>query len=100
MRRQVARDLGDTVRAGSASPSEPRPSKELRETEGTVRKRLLWATAAIGLLLLMSACAPNATQDTLQPKGPYAQELKSLFVPVFWVAVGVFIIVEGAIVWI
>jgi cytochrome c oxidase subunit 2 len=65
-----------------------------------VRKRLLWATAAIGLLLLMSACAPNATQDTLQPKGPYARELKSLFVPVFWVAVGVFIIVEGAIVWI
>jgi cytochrome c oxidase subunit II len=96
MSSQVARAPGDTVRAGSPSPS----SGELRETEGTVRKRLLWATAAIGLLLLMSACAPNATQDTLQPKGPYAQELKSLFVPVFWVAVAVFVIVEGAIVWI
>jgi cytochrome c oxidase subunit 2 len=106
MRRQVARDPGDTVRAGSPSPSQPSSfaprscSRKLRETEGTVRKRLLWATAAIGLLLLMSACAPNATQDTLQPKGPYAQELKSLFVPVFWVAVAVFVIVEGAIVWI
>jgi cytochrome c oxidase subunit 2 len=65
-----------------------------------VRKRLLWATAGIGILLLLSACAPNATQDTLQPQGPYAQKLKDLFIPVFWVAVFVFIVVEGGIVWI
>ena len=102
----VATDPGDTVRAGSPSPSEPRPfeprscSRELRENEGTVRKRLLWAAAAIGLLFLLGACAPNATQDTLQPQGPFAQKLKDLFIPVFWVAVGVFVIVEGAIVWI
>jgi cytochrome c oxidase subunit II len=96
MTRQVPRDLGDTVRAGSPSPS----SEELRETEGTVRKRLLWATAGIGLLLLLSGCAPDATQDTLQPQGPYAQKLKDLFIPVFWVAVFVFIVVEGGIVWI
>ncbi|HEX6581080.1 MAG TPA: cytochrome c oxidase subunit II, partial [Actinomycetota bacterium] len=75
-------------------------SEELRETEGTVRKRLLWATAGIGLLLLLSGCAPDATQDTLQPQGPYAQKLKDLFIPVFWVAVFVFIVVEGGIVWI
>lgn len=96
MTRQVPRDPGDTVRAGSPSPS----SEELRETEGTVRKRLLWATAGIGLLLLLSGCAPDATQDTLQPQGPYAQKLKDLFIPVFWVAVFVFIVVEGGIVWI
>jgi cytochrome c oxidase subunit 2 len=65
-----------------------------------VRKRLLWATAAIGLLLLLGACAPDATQSTLEPKGPYAEKLKDLFVPVFWVAVFVFIVVEGGIVWI
>ena len=96
MRRSVAPNPGDTVRAGSLSPS----SGELRETEGTVRKRVLWATAAIGLLLLLGACAPDATQDTLQPKGPYAEKLKDLFIPVFWVAVFVFIVVEGGIVWI
>jgi cytochrome c oxidase subunit II len=96
MSRPVAPNPGDTVRAGSPSPS----SGELRETEGTVRKRLLWAAAAIGLLLLLSACAPNATQDTLQPKGPYAEKLKDLFIPVFWVAVFVFMVVEGGIVWI
>ena len=93
---QVTRNPGDTVPAGSPSPS----SRELRETEGTVRKKLIWATAAIGLLLLLGACAPNATQDTLQPKGPYAEKLKDLFIPVFWVAVFVFIVVEGGIVWI
>ena len=65
-----------------------------------MRKRLLWAAAAIGLLLLLGACAPDATQDTLQPKGPYAQKLKDLFIPVFWVAVVVFVVVEGGIVWI
>jgi cytochrome c oxidase subunit 2 len=96
MSRQGAPNPGDTVPAGSPNPS----SRELRETEGTVRKRLLWATAAIGLLLLLAACAPNATQDTLQPKGPYAEKLKDLFVPVFWVAVFVFVVVEGGIVWI
>jgi cytochrome c oxidase subunit 2 len=90
------RNPGDTVRAGSPSPS----SREFRETQGTVRKRLLWAAVAIGLLLLLGACAPNATQDTLQPKGPYAEKLKDLFIPVFWVAVFVFIVVEGGIVWI
>jgi len=96
MRLPAARDPGDTVRAGSPSPS----SEELRETEGTVRKRLLWAAAAIGLLLLLGACAPDASQDTLQPKGPYAEKLKDLFIPVFWVAVFVFVVVEGGIVWI
>ena len=64
-----------------------------------MRKRLLWATAGIGLLLLLSGCA-RATRDTLQPQGPYAQKLKDLFIPVFWVAVFVFIVVEGGIVWI
>lgn len=101
MSQPVARNPGDTVRAGSTSPSSPHPfSKELRGTEGTVRKRLLWATAAIGLLLLLGACASNPSQSTLEPQGPYARELKDLFIPVFWVAVVVFVVVEGAIVWI
>jgi cytochrome c oxidase subunit 2 len=61
---------------------------------------LLWAAAGICLLLLLGACAPNATQDTLEPKGPYADKLENLFIPVFWVAVFVFVVVEGGIVWI
>lgn len=63
-------------------------------------KRLLRVTAAAGLLLLLGACAPDATQDSLQPQGPYAEKLTDLFVPVFWVAVFVFVVVEGGIIWI
>ena len=100
MTRPGAANPGDTVPAGSSSPAERRSSEALRETEGIVRNRLLRATLAAGLLLLLTACAPNATQDSLQPKGPYAQEVHDLFVPVFWVAVAVFVLVEGAIVWI
>jgi cytochrome c oxidase subunit 2 len=63
-----------------------------------LRKRLLWVMGLAALGLLLASCAPHASQDTLQPAGPYAQEIKDLFVPVFWVAVAVFVIVEGGIV--
>ncbi len=63
-----------------------------------MRKRLLWVLALVPLGLLLASCAPHASQDTLKPAGPYAQEIKNLFVPVFWVAVVVFVIVEGGIV--
>ncbi|MCA1726415.1 MAG: cytochrome c oxidase subunit II [Actinobacteria bacterium] len=50
-----------------------------------------------GALLLFVACAKNAPQDTLQPKGPIAERENDLFQPVFWIAVGVFVFVEGLI---
>jgi cytochrome c oxidase subunit 2 len=49
----------------------------------------------VALALVAAACAPNATQSALEPKGPYAQKSFDLFVPVFWVAVAIFVIVEG-----
>jgi cytochrome c oxidase subunit II len=64
-----------------------------------VRKKLALVPGLLALALLFSACilAPDASQDSLKPAGPYAQEVKDLFVPVFWVAVAVFVIVEGLI---
>ncbi len=64
---------------------------------GAVRKKALWALGASILGLLLAACAPNASQSTLDPAGPTAQSEKNLFVPVFWIAVAVFVLVEGAI---
>ncbi|MDP9330076.1 MAG: cytochrome c oxidase subunit II [Actinomycetota bacterium] len=61
-------------------------------------KKVLWVIGLLGLGLLLASCAPHATQDTLKPAGPNARDIKSLFVPVFWVAVAVFVIVEGGIV--
>jgi cytochrome c oxidase subunit 2 len=66
----------------------PRPPRTLPRT-------LMGAGALIALVVLAAACAPNATQDTLKPAGPYAQKIDNLFRPVFWIAVAVFVIVEG-----
>ena len=52
----------------------------------------------VALALVAAACAPNATQSALEPKGPYAQKSHDLFVPVFWVAAAIFVVVEGLLV--
>jgi cytochrome c oxidase subunit II len=63
-----------------------------------VRKKVLVVLGLLALAIAFAACAPHASQDTLKPAGPFAREEKDLFVPVFWVAVAVFVIVEGLIV--
>jgi cytochrome c oxidase subunit II len=63
-----------------------------------LRKRLLWVLGLLAFGLLLASCAQHASQDSLKPAGPFAREIKTLFVPVFWVAVAVFVIVEGGIV--
>ncbi len=65
-----------------------------------MRKKSLWVLGLAAVTLLLAACASNPSQDPLDPAGPTAQAEKDLFVPVFWVAVVVFVVVEGAIVFI
>jgi len=62
-----------------------------------VRKKASWVLGTLALVLLLSACAPNASQSTLDPAGPTAQSQKNLLVPVLWIAAGVFVLVEGGI---
>ena len=47
--------------------------------------------------LVVAACG-HSVQDPLKPRGPDARVTNNLFVPVFWIAVGVFVLVEGLIV--
>lgn len=56
--------------------------------------RRLWPA----LLLLLASCATDAPLDTLDPAGPAARQITGLFWPVFWIAVAIFVLVEGAIV--
>ena len=63
-----------------------------------MRKNVVLVLGPLALAIAFAACAPNASQDSLKPAGPYAREVRDLFVPVFWVAVAVFVIVEGLIV--
>ncbi len=62
-------------------------------------RRLGKAALAITALVLLAACAKDAPQDTLAPDGPIARQVDNLFRPVFWIAVFVFVLVEGLIVW-
>ncbi|HVE90685.1 MAG TPA: cytochrome c oxidase subunit II [Actinomycetota bacterium] len=55
--------------------------------------------ALASLILLATACAKNAPYDTLSPEGPIARTQDALFKPVFWIAVVVFVLVEGALVY-
>lgn len=63
-----------------------------------MRRKTLLALGLMALAVVVAACAPNATQSTLEPAGPFADKPYDLFVPVFWVAVAIFVLVEGAIV--
>ena len=51
--------------------------------------------AVLPLLLVLAACAQNAPQDTLEPKGPAARQIDNLINPVFWIAGVVFVLVQG-----
>ena len=49
--------------------------------------------------LLLGACAGSGPQTTLEPAGKIADDINDLWLLVFWVAVAVFVIVEGALVY-
>lgn len=66
----------------------PRP----RRPRSTVR-----LVALAGLAVVLAGCAQDAPRDSLDPAGPLARTLDNLFMPVFWVAVVVFVFVEGLV---
>ena len=49
-------------------------------------------------LLFLTACIENAPMDSLSPAGPYARQIDELFWLTFWIAVAVFFIVQGALI--
>jgi cytochrome c oxidase subunit 2 len=64
----------------------------------TGRIRRLAMTSLIALPLLLVACERGLPQNSLEPAGPEARTIDALFNPVFWIAVGVFVLVEGLLV--
>ncbi|MGH8913453.1 MAG: cytochrome c oxidase subunit II [Acidimicrobiia bacterium] len=65
------------------------------------RHRLIRFVAIIGAALLLGACSlidiEDAPLTTFEPAGRFAERIDGLFWPVFWIATGVFILVQGAI---
>ena len=58
------------------------------------------ATLVATLTFLLAACGGDKPQNSLDPAGPFARKIDRLFDPVFWIAVAVFILVEGLMVFI
>jgi cytochrome c oxidase subunit 2 len=59
-----------------------------------------WAKGGLlGVVLVaaLTGCVSNAPQDTLSPKGSISRQLDHLFIPVFWIAVAVFVLVGGLV---
>ena len=63
------------------------------------RNRRLAAFSAT-LFLFLAACAQNAPQDTLKPKGDVARRIDHLMNPVFIAAGVVFVLVEGLVLYV
>jgi len=62
------------------------------------RRRLRRFAPLLGLVLLVLAgCAENYPQTTLAPKGDFARAVDTLFRSTVWWAAGVFVLVEGAL---
>lgn len=81
-------------RSPSRSNVASRPG--LPGSKGIRTASLCLTLLAVGILL--AACAPNAPQDVLDPKGPYAEKADRLWDLTFGTAVVVFFIVEGLLV--
>ena len=62
------------------------------------RRRLLVALGVAAFLL--SACGTGLPQSSLEPAGDVARQQYDLFLIVFWIAAVVFVVVEGALVFI
>ena len=48
---------------------------------------------------LLAACAGDSPYSTLRPAGPVAEKQAELYLLVFWIATGVFVLVEGALIY-
>ena len=76
-------------------PERPAAEQQERTTPRPSRRRRRLALALVmPLVLFVTSCASDAPQTTLEPKGPIARSIDSLWDGVFIVAVVVFIIVE------
>jgi cytochrome c oxidase subunit 2 len=64
------------------------------------RRGQAWRGAILltGLAILLSACGNGKPQNSLDPAGTYSRKIDALFDPVFWIAVVVFLLVEGLMV--
>lgn len=65
-----------------------------------IRRRQLLLTLIPAAAAFIAACGTGNPQDTFETAGPVAERQASLFMFIFWIAVVVFVLVEGGIIFI
>jgi cytochrome c oxidase subunit 2 len=60
---------------------------------------LLSIVAVMLAALVLSACGENLPATTTYPEGNHARRIYELLVPIFWVALAVFVVVEGLLIY-
>lgn len=73
----------------------PAARRQARRTQKRTRAALGLGAALAAVMAFGAGCVPNAKQDSLQPKGHYAQTIYNLVVPVFIIGGVVSVIVIG-----
>ncbi|MFN8037253.1 MAG: cytochrome c oxidase subunit II [Acidimicrobiia bacterium] len=68
----------------------------MTERETRRRRRRRASISTVGLALLLTACGPDNSQNTLRPAGRSAQKILDLFTWPFWVGVVIGVLVIGA----
>jgi cytochrome c oxidase subunit II len=65
------------------------------------RSLMRWLLLAAVLLvpLVLAACGENLPATTTYPEGTHARRIYELLVPIFWVALAVFVVVEGLLIY-
>ncbi|MYK62040.1 MAG: hypothetical protein F4034_08755, partial [Chloroflexi bacterium] len=61
--------------------------------------KLALVVLALAATSILAACSPEHPQSTFGYGGPVARDQGDLFILIFWIAVAVFIVVEGAIIY-
>jgi cytochrome c oxidase subunit II len=85
-------------------PARPYDAARMRQpiSPEPARRRSRWRLPGAALLaVVLSSCSYIGVQDgpldSLDPRGPFAREIDDLFWLVFWIAVVIFVVVEGAL---
>ena len=61
------------------------------------RHLLLLIPFLLGVLFLITGCDSNGERSTIMPESDFGRSIHTIYVQIFWWTVGIFIIVEGAL---
>lgn len=65
-----------------------------------INLKKIFLIASLPLILLLTGCDTNLPQSTLFPAGSVADAQQDLFYLIFWIAVVIFVVVEGLLIYI